>query len=263
MINGKKIALVLGGGGTLGVAHIGVIKALEENNINIDIVCGTSMGAVVGGYFASGATGKEIEEFAYRFKRKDIVDVKFDFFASNSLLKTDKVTKLLKFISKEKKIEDCKIKFVAVSVDIEKGNLVLIDKGYIWEAMRASMSVPGVFAPFKMGEMLLVDGGVKDNVPVDIAKSLGADYIIAVDVLNYDYLKYKNNSIFNILLNSYTLQQIELVKYQTKDCNCLIRPILDGVTTSGYKKEEIDKCIKVGYNSGLEAVKKIKKDLNL
>jgi len=204
--------LVLSGGGARGVAHLGALKILEELRIPVDVIAGMSMGAIVGGFYASGSSPAEIETMvnslewnqAFQdrppledlpFRRKEDSDnylVKFDagirdgkFALPLGLIQGQN----LGFILKSRLIHTAtltdfdrlRIPFRAVAADIETGEAVVLGKGDLATAIRASMSIPGVFAPVELDGRLLVDG-IADNLPVDVARRMGADILIAVNV---------------------------------------------------------------------------------
>lgn len=261
MIKGKKIAVVLGGGAACGFAHVGVLRALEENGIEPDIVVGTSMGAIVGGYYCAGASSADMDELVKRFKRVDIFEINL-LIKNKSILNTNKIEKMLKEITQEKNIEDCSIVFRAVATDLLNGREVIIDKGPIWKAARASMAIPSIFPPFDIDGVELFDGGLLNNVPADIAYELGADYVIAVDVTQYHNLKKENNWILPSLYNTILLMQQEIVNLKTK-CDCLIKPDLKGVSLERYDPAEIQLAVDIGYKEAISVIDKIKKDLKI
>ncbi|MGB5035201.1 MAG: patatin-like phospholipase family protein [Blastocatellia bacterium] len=207
-----RIALVLGGGGARGFAHIGVLKWLEENRIPVDIVVGTSIGGLIGGAYSIGTTPAEMRrligdipwtdvfqqdapfpESSFR-RKEDSRAVQVDFELGlrrgpslpGGLFPAQPVTLLLNRLSLPydgmSSFDGFPIPFRAVATDIGNGEQVVISDGSLADAMRATMAVPGVFTPVKRDGRLLVDGGVVNNVPVDVAKAMGADIIIAVDV---------------------------------------------------------------------------------
>ncbi len=208
-----RIGLVLSGGGARGLAHVGVLKALEELRIPVDAIAGTSMGAVVGGLYASGMTASEIDELmrgldwsaAFRdrpardtlnFRRKQD-DREFlvrfplgisggDFRVPRGLIQGQRLTQLLRLetlpVAAVEDFDQLPTPFRAVAADLETGARVVLASGDLTSAMRASMSAPGVFAPVEIDGRLLVDGGIVENLPVDVAKSMGVDIVIAVDV---------------------------------------------------------------------------------
>src|SRR4051794_5123226 len=207
-----RIGLVLSGGGARGAAHIGVLKVLEENHVPIDAIAGTSMGAVVGGLYASGLTADDIEHVmesvdwqdAFRdrpprtdlnFRRK-LEDqnflVKFPlglkgkkFRLPRGLVQGQKLTQTLRAltlpVAQIQSFDDLAIPFRAIATDIVTGDRVVIDHGDLTTAMRASLSAPGVFAPVESDGRMLVDGGLSSNLPVDVAREMGVDVLIVVD----------------------------------------------------------------------------------
>ena len=208
-----RIGLVLSGGGARGAAHIGVLKVLEELRIPIDVIAGTSMGAIVGGIYAAGSSPAELEELVTSIEwnqafldRPPLEDLSFRRKEDNAgqMIKFDagfhegKLTlplgliqgQNLNFILKSRLLHTAALRdfdrlpipFRAVAADIETGEPAVLGSGDLAQAMRASMSIPGVFAPVEIDGRLLVDGGIADNLPVDVAKAMGADRIIAVNI---------------------------------------------------------------------------------
>jgi NTE family protein len=208
-----RIGLVLSGGGARGAAHIGVLKVLEQLRVPVDAIAGTSMGAVVGGLYASGLSTGEIEKimtsinwqdaFRDRPPREDLTLrrkqedesflVKFPLGVRDArivlpkgLIQGQKLTQLLRAltlpVTRIDSFDELPTPFRAVATDLETGEIVIMASGDLTSAMRASLSAPGVFAPVEREGHLLVDGGIADNVPIDIARAMGVDVIIAVDV---------------------------------------------------------------------------------
>jgi NTE family protein len=206
-----KLALVLSGGGAMGIAHVGAIQELERLGIRPDLIVGTSMGSIVGGLYASGLSGAELQRavetmdwdaifdasppragLSYRQKQqqadfpvKPSVGVAGGRLQAPDGLVSDanlllQLRRLLNVRGAVPNFDDLPIPFRAVATDIETGQKVVIDHGELAGAMRASMSVPGVFAPYRLDGKLLVDGGMADNVPIDVARELGADIVIVV-----------------------------------------------------------------------------------
>jgi NTE family protein len=178
-----KIGLVLSSGGARGSAHVGVLKVLEENGILPDVIAGASMGAEVGGVFAAGVATEVLEESwrstsFLRAARTMLPTVPWSGWSSGS--------EVLRFLYKligDRRIEDLEMPFAAVATDLETGAPNAITRGPLAEAIRASLSVPGLFTPVWLDDRLLIDGGVSNPLPIDVARSLGAERIIAVDVL--------------------------------------------------------------------------------
>lgn len=208
-----RIGLVLSGGGARGAAHIGVLKVLEQMNVPVDAIAGTSMGAVVGGLYASGLSARDIEKimtsinwqdaFRDRPPREDLTLrrkqedesflVKFPLglrdgriVLPKGLIQGQRLTQMLRRltlpVARFSNFDDLPTPFRAVATDLETGDGVVMGSGDLTSAMRASLSAPGVFAPVEREGRLLIDGGVADNVPVDIARAMGVDVVIVVDV---------------------------------------------------------------------------------
>ena len=205
----KKFGLVLSGGGARGLAHIGVLKVLEENGLRPDFIVGASMGAIIGGIYASGKTVGEMEQFVNNFVFGDVLDKKYPLYklnllegkakssfmkyisigaSLNSLVKNSfldpgrRIQYLFRQLTDDKTFEEAKTPFACTAVDILTGKVVVFNKGKLYIAMRASMSIPLVFEPLRYENMFLVDGGVLSNAPVCVARKMGAEVVVAVDV---------------------------------------------------------------------------------
>lgn len=181
-----KIGLALGSGGSKGFSHIGVLKVLEEAGIRIDCMAGSSMGGLAVALYGAGHSINSMYKMATTFKRKyylDFIVPKMGFISG------DKLKKLLKVITYEKNIEDLSPEVAIVATDLLAGERVVFTEGSAAQAVRASVSIPGVLVPEKVDGKLLVDGGVIDRVPVDTVKAMGADIIIAVDVATTSHHK--------------------------------------------------------------------------
>lgn len=198
----SKWALILSGGGGNGIAHIGVLKVLEEMGVRPDLIVGTSMGAIVGGFYAAGVSVKEMERFMLEdFSIRDYMEgITFQLpglpfikylqlgEALNLMVRRlgmvqgDKILPLFREMTGNIDIKDTKIPFCCNATDILAGEEVLLEEGNLAEAMRASMAYPGIFAPMEIGDRLLVDGFVADNTPVWAAQEKGYTKTIAVNV---------------------------------------------------------------------------------
>jgi len=179
--NSGKIGLALGGGSARGWAHIGVIRALNEAGIDIDYIAGTSIGSVVGSVFASGNI-KDLEEVAVRLDWKQIAYLFDVVLPKSGLIDGKKVAGFVRNHLRKSNIEELPIPFCAVSTDLDTGHEVVIRKGDIIEAVRASISIPGIFTPVRNNGRILVDGGLVNPVPVSVVREMGADFVIAVDL---------------------------------------------------------------------------------
>jgi NTE family protein len=180
----RKIGLALGSGSARGWSHIGVIRVLQKEGIDIDIVCGTSIGSIVGGALAAG-TLDELEEWARELAWSDILGFMDVTLPRSGLIEGDKIVKFFRKNLSDPSIEDLPLPFAAVATDMSSGKEVWLREGSFMEAIRASISMPGMFTPFKQEERWLVDGGLVNPVPVSLCRAMGADVVIAVN-LNSD-----------------------------------------------------------------------------
>ncbi len=182
----KKIGLALGSGSARGWAHIGVIEALLESGFDIQYVAGTSMGALVGAVFASGRLDS-LREIVLQIDWRQILGF-FDITLPRSgLIDGKKVTNFIRNYVHTEEIKNLPLRFCAVSTNLSSGEEVVISEGDVIEAVRASISVPGIFTPVIRGEAVLVDGGLVNPVPVSVVRNMGADFVIAVN-LNHDII---------------------------------------------------------------------------
>ena len=177
-----KVALVLGGGGARGLAHIGVLKALQENNIPIDIITGTSIGAFIGGLYASGIGIDQMEEIALSIDKKFVMKMLAPGLPTSGFVDGENIRGYLNTLLKGSSIEHSKLTYAAVATDLKTGNEVVIKKGLIVEAIMASIAIPILFKPVFYRIRFLCDGGLVNPLPVNVAYKLGADVVIAVNV---------------------------------------------------------------------------------
>lgn len=174
-----RIGLALGGGAAKGFAHIGVIKMLEANGIKAEFVAGTSAGSVVGAMYAAGMDAYRMQQHALVLDEASIRDISL---FSGGLIKGLKLQDYVNGMVGNKPIEALRLPFAVVATQLETGQRTVFTRGNTGQAVRASSSVPGVFEPVKIGKFNYVDGGIVSPVPVDAARQLGADLVIAVDI---------------------------------------------------------------------------------
>lgn len=180
-LTGRSIGVALGGGGAKGMAHIGLLRAFEEEGIPVDAIGGTSAGSIIGSIYAMGYTWREVMDKTLGLLKGDEA-LKDYGFPTMSLIRGKKYTAILKGFFKERRIEDLWIPFFGVATDLTKTRKKVINKGEIWKAVRASSSLPGIFPPLYEGGSLLVDGALLDNVPGSVVKTTGAGRSIAVSL---------------------------------------------------------------------------------
>lgn len=183
--NGIKIGLALGGGAALGWAHIGVLRVLQENGVRIDVIAGTSIGSIVGACYASDKLDS-LEEIARAMNWRKMIGLADVQIGKSGFLAGEPIIKLLNKHFDGLLIEDLNIPYGAVAADLVSGEEVVFRTGDVVQAIRPSISLPGIFTPVRSGDRLLVDGGLLNTVPVSVCQDMGADYVIGVNVVG-DY----------------------------------------------------------------------------
>lgn len=188
-----KVGLVLGSGSARGWSHIGVIRALEEAGVTVDYIAGTSIGALVGAVYASGRIDL-LEDAVQQFSRKHILTLSDPVLPKSGLIDGVKIAEFIHRYVLDKPIERLPIPLAIIATDLNTGDEVVLREGNIIEAVRASISLPGIFKPIRRDNFLLVDGGLVNPVPVRTVREMGADFVIAVD-LNFDLVQRKHDEI--------------------------------------------------------------------
>ncbi len=178
----NHIALILGSGGARGLAHIGVIKCLEENHVPIHFVVGTSIGAFIGGLYASGINAGEMEEIVCSVDKLTMAKILMPKFSTSGIVDNARVRKFIKKLVGEKRIEKLPVDYRAISTDLITGEEVVFDKGLLADAILASIAIPGMFQPVYHQGHYLVDGGLCNPLPISVAQRLQVQYSIAVNV---------------------------------------------------------------------------------
>ena len=180
---GLKFGLALGSGSARGLAHVGVIQVLEAYNVPIDMIAGTSIGSVIGSLYASGASIEKLMEAALSMKRSKTLVLLDPALPHSGFIKGNRAEEIIKTIAlKDKTFDDLNIPFAAVATVLGNEAEAVIKQGKVIDAVRASISIPGIFTPVKFQDDYLVDGGLVNPVPVDVVKNMGADIIIAVSL---------------------------------------------------------------------------------
>lgn len=252
-----KVTLALGGGTARGLAHIGVLKIFERERVPIDMIVGTSMGAMIGAAYATGLPVKEMEALAAKFTLNRLLDPAIP---RMGLLAGEKLEANIKELIGDKSFDDCRIPLAIVTTDIETGDEVTYRKGNLVKIIRASCSWPGIFNPVRIDGRLLSDGGIKNSVPAKIAKSLGAEYIVAVDV-GFCVKKGKIDNIFQMLLQSFQITGEELNKYQADEGTVAIKVGLEGIDQTAFHRAK--EIIAEGIGAAESKVDRIKRDLGM
>ena len=285
-----KVGLVLSGGGARGFAHIGTLKMLDSLQIPVDYIAGTSMGGIIGALYAIGYSGNEIEQIILKtdwreiftdnpkrnnlpyFQKKETGKYQMEFGlhglrpkAPSGLIYGQKISLLFSGLTfPYESITDFKqlpIPFHCVAVNIETGSQVILKSGSLAKAMRATMAIPSAFSPVEWGDSLLIDGGMVNNLPVDVVKEMGAELVIAVDVGVPLMKRDKLNSAVAVLEQSIAMLGIERWKENVKLTDVYIQPELNHYTVADFDNEKVrdilhcgDQCAEL-YRNSLDSLK--------
>ena len=291
-----KIGLVLGGGGAKGAAHVGVLKVLEEQDIHIDYIAGTSIGAIVGGLYATGYTSDELAELfcqqewlslltdrneelinvPYRMKNGIVYLFGFPVYdttkTSIGLLRGERIEQVLDSMMGCRGLnhfDELRIPFSCVATEFRTANEIVLSKGMPAEAMRASMAIPGVFKPVSIEGRLLVDGGMMNNLPVDVVRQMGADVVIAVDLQQNREEPHGTDlgmlSTFGDMLGiggliNWVETRPDLVKYQEniKLADIYINPPINDADATSFGNEKMQYMLQQGEAAARQQIDKLK-----
>lgn len=247
-----KIGLALGSGGARGFAHLGVLKVLEEENIPISYIAGSSIGALVAALYASGLGLDRLYKLAKSFRRNNFIDLTIP---KMGLIAGKRITEFIRLLTKGKKIEELEIPIAIVATDLQTGAKVVFRQGDVARAVRASISIPGIFVPAEVDGRLLVDGGVVDRVPVSVAREMGADIVIAVDVSPVN-VNSEITSIFDVILQSLDILQDEIVSHRQLASDVMIRPRVEAYSSRAFT--DIEEIIAIGEEEARKNIAKIR-----
>jgi NTE family protein len=253
----RSVVLVLGGGSARGLAHIGVLKVLEREDIPIHRIVGTSMGALIGAAYSVGVSTKKMEALANGFNWKTVFDPTLP---KMGLLAGKKLERIVNELTEGRSFSDCKIPLAVVATDIERNERVVFQKGNLQKVVSASCSWPGIFNPVRIEGRLLVDGGIKNSVPTRIARSLDPGYMIAVDV-GFCVKEGKITNIFDMLLQSFQIMGEELNRYQSRISDTLIKVELGDMDQVAFNKSK--EAIAKGEKAAEEKIGQIKRMLSV
>jgi len=264
-----KIGLALGGGGARGLAHIGVLKVLHEAGIKIDYICGVSMGALIGAGYSLGMNILEMEKEANSFTKtkamRELVDLST---FRQSIIKGKKIFKYIDNFLGEKDFDDTRVPFKIIATNLSDGSVVALTKGNLAKAVEASICVPGILPPVKIGNDYLVDGGVANPTPIDETIKMGADLVIGVDLIIKKPVKIIDNPnmIFTLM------QSYEIIRNKVFD-SCinsdyegkvvLVKPDLNGYgVVNSFKFYNIKEFIEAGEVAARKMLPEIRKKID-
>lgn len=251
-----RIALVLGGGAARGFAHIGVIRVLEQERIPVDLVVGTSVGSLIGAIYAAERDSFELEWTAFQLEQDDL----FDFRLVNAVMgmgyaKGEKLEAFVKAKVKKERIEELAIPFAAVATDLNWGHRVVLDRGPIARAVRASSAIPGVFEPVAHAGKVLVDGGVIDNIPIGVAREKGADVVVAVDI-SEDVGNTEIRNVLDVMLQATNIMFAENVARRKQGADVLVQPDVKGIGMLDFTQKK--RAMQAGIEAARRAVPRIR-----
>jgi NTE family protein len=255
------IALVLGGGGARGFAHIGVIRELEAEKIPVQILVGVSVGSLIGALYADSGDSFTLEWNAFQIEKKEI----FDFTLLNlreGLARGDAIKYYVDRHVRVKNIEQLKIPLAIVATDLRSGSPVVFRSGSIRDAIRASISIPGVFTPVVTGNQVLVDGGVLGNLAPQAARDMGATFVIGVSLSKgRPTISGSNPSAMDVVMDSIELMGAELVRLNSDKMDILIEPDVGKMDIMDFSKKK--EMIEAGRLAAKTAMPEIKRRLGL
>lgn len=250
-----RIALVLGGGATKGFAHVGVIKALESQGYKPDILAGTSVGSFVAALYAAGHDGFELQRMAFDFKESTVSDWSLP---DRGFLRGEALQEYVNRNLQNRPIEKLPRKLAIVATDLQSGQQVVFERGDAGMAVRASSSVPGVFQPVRINGREYVDGGLVSPVPVKVARSLGADIVIAVDISTRPNDKPVRDTI-DLLLRTFAIMSNAIADAELPLADVLVKPNIVQLSGADFQSRHL--AILEGERAGMAAIPELKRKI--
>jgi len=256
----RKIGLALGGGAARGLAHIGVLEVLEKEGIPIDMIAGTSIGAFIGALYAQGKGVSQIKELAIELGSK-----RFSFLADPALPKTGlirgrRIEDTLRSSIGDIEFGDLRTPFACVATDIDSGEEVVIKQGLVWEGVRASASIPVILRVAKWENRYLVDGGLVNLVPVSVLRAMGADFIIAVNVMpSRSVRETKEPNIFSVMMQTLYIASYQMVKSSLSGADIVIEPQVGHIAFTDFHR--VQECVLQGELATQESILEIKRHI--
>ena len=269
----RKIGLALGGGGARGLAHIGVLEVLQNEGIPIDVIAGTSAGAAIGAIYAQGKDAALIREIALNLDRKALTSLVDLTLPKTGFIQGKKIRELLRtIVGGDIKFSDLKIPFACVATDIHTCEEVVIREGSVLEGIRASISVPAIFSVVRWEGRYLVDGGLANPVPVSVLREMGADFIIAVNVIpdmserayragEEGVKEFKEPNIFSVIMQTLQIASCSLARLSLQDADIVIKPRVMHIGFADFHRAQ--ECILQGKTAAQGSIVEIKRRLEI
>jgi NTE family protein len=267
----KRVGIALSGGAARGIAHVGVLDILHKAGIPIDIVAGTSAGSVAGAVYASLLDTNKMLGYALDPVWKKVINYSDPTLGKTGFLKGQKAKKILeRFLGGEPDFKDLKIPFACVATDIDTGEEIILKEGSVIDAVRASISIPGIFTVVEREKRYLVDGGLTTPLPVHVARELGADFVIAVNVnpsVSMQALKkdenlsaqHKEPNLLHILMQSIYITTYSLAHASMAEADVVIQPNVGHISAADFKRA--DEFVRLGWEAAEKVLPEIKKKL--
>lgn len=243
----SNVGLALGGGAVLGAVHIGVIQALEENQIKIECISGTSIGALIASLYACGINGTEMEKLLTNQSWFDVSKISL---SKKGILSNKKLGNFINQNIGNKTFKQTDIPLRIVASDLIEGEKVILQDGSISDAVMASTCIPGIFAPITINDQVLVDGGITENLPISPLKEFDCQIIVGVDLTNMKNITPKN--IFDVLMNAFNIALHNTALLQQVDASIVICPDLSEFNFVDVK--QIPDLIKLGYDETIRII---------
>ena len=263
----KKVGLALSSGAARGLAHVGVLEALEENGIPIDLIAGTSIGAIVGAFYAAGKDIGTIRKAVVSLTRRQMLSLADFTIPTRGFIKGRKITAWLKSVIGGVNFQDLKIPFACAATDISTGQEIVIKEGSVVAAVRASASMPVIFTPAKLEGRYLVDGGLVNPIPVRILRNMGADFVIAVSVVPYlsdrvqpqdinDATSHKEPNILSVLIRMMYIVGYQAALSGIREADIAITPDVAHIRPDNFNRAP--ECILQGKRAAQRAIPEMK-----
>jgi NTE family protein len=266
----KRVGLALSSGAARGLAHVGVLEVLERNGVPIDLIAGTSIGAIVGALYAAGRDLGEFKKAVVSLNRRQMLSLADFTIPTRGFIKGRKLTEWLKSVIGGLNFQDLKMPFACVATDISTGEEVIIQEGSVVAAVRASASMPVIFTPSRLGGRYLVDGGLVNPIPVRILKDMGADFVIAVSVVPYlgnrgqpqdadSVTSPKEPNILDVLIRMMYIIGYQAALSGIREADITITPDVAHIRPDNFNRAR--ESITQGQKAAQRAIPKLKKHL--
>ncbi|MGI6576259.1 MAG: patatin-like phospholipase family protein [bacterium] len=235
-----KVGLALSAGALRGFCHLGVLQVLDAEGIPVDYIAGSSIGALIGAFYAAGFDMSFLSRIAKHLRLRHIVDPTFP---RQGFLLGQKINDFLRLFFRDTTFEQLKVPLAVVATDLRYGKEVVFKEGSVIDAIRASIAIPGIFAPVYQNDQVLVDGGLVNRVPVSIVREMGADIVIAVKI-NLPVTAQRLRNVADIIMQSFDLMQVQVMEHKMLAADIIIEPNVAGYSRTGF--EHVEQCVEAG-----------------